>query len=50
MTEAAEQQMRFVFALRQKGVMDARVLEAMERIDRGLRLALGRRELGHCRQ
>ena len=27
--------MRFVFALRQKGVMDARVLEAMEKIDRG---------------
>ncbi len=35
MTEAAEQQMRFVFALRQRGVMDARVLEAMERVDRG---------------
>jgi len=27
--------MRFVFALRQRGVMDARVLEAMEKIDRG---------------
>ena len=35
MTEAAEQRMRFVFALRQRGVTDTRVLEAMERIDRG---------------
>lgn len=35
MTPADEQRMRFVFALRQKGVMDARVLEAMEKIDRG---------------
>lgn len=30
-----EQQMQFVFALRQKGVRDKRVLEAMEKIDRG---------------
>ena len=35
MTSPAEQRMRFVFALRQRGVMDARVLEAMEKIDRG---------------
>ena len=35
MTLADETRMRFVFALRQKGVMDARVLEAMEKIDRG---------------
>lgn len=35
MTPEDEQRMRFVFALRQKGVMDARVLEAMEKIDRG---------------
>ena len=35
MTPADEQRMRFVFALRQRGVMDARVLEAMEKIDRG---------------
>ncbi|MDJ0638416.1 MAG: protein-L-isoaspartate(D-aspartate) O-methyltransferase [Paracoccaceae bacterium] len=27
--------MRFLFALRQRGVMDTRVLEAMEKIDRG---------------
>lgn len=31
----AERQMQFVFALRQRGVMDRRVLEAMEKIDRG---------------
>lgn len=31
----AEQQMRFVYALRSKGVTDARVLTAMEKIDRG---------------
>lgn len=31
----AERQMRFLFALRRQGVTDARVLEAMERIDRG---------------
>ena len=30
-----ERQMQFVFALRQKGVRDKRVLEAMEKIDRG---------------
>jgi protein-L-isoaspartate(D-aspartate) O-methyltransferase len=35
MTEFAERQMQFVFALRQKGVRDKRVLEAMEKIDRG---------------
>ena len=33
--EAAERKMRFLFALRQRGVTDPRVLEAMERIDRG---------------
>jgi protein-L-isoaspartate(D-aspartate) O-methyltransferase len=32
----AERQMRFLYALRSKGVTDARVLSAMERIDRGL--------------
>jgi protein-L-isoaspartate(D-aspartate) O-methyltransferase len=31
----AERKMRFLFALRSKGVTDARVLTAMERIDRG---------------
>ncbi|MGR3814629.1 MAG: protein-L-isoaspartate(D-aspartate) O-methyltransferase [Cognatishimia activa] len=31
----AEQKMRFMFALRSKGVTDARVLTAMETIDRG---------------
>ena len=31
----AERQMQFVFALRQRGVMDTRVLEAMEKVDRG---------------
>ena len=31
----AERQMRFVYALRSHGVTDARVLTAMERIDRG---------------
>lgn len=30
-----ERQMQFVFSLRQKGVRDKRVLEAMEKIDRG---------------
>ena len=35
MIENAEQRMQFVFQLRQRGVMDARVLEAMEKIDRG---------------
>ncbi|MGV6850141.1 MAG: protein-L-isoaspartate(D-aspartate) O-methyltransferase [Marinibacterium sp.] len=33
--EAAETKMRFLFALRSKGVTDARVLNAMETIDRG---------------
>jgi protein-L-isoaspartate(D-aspartate) O-methyltransferase len=32
----AERIMRFLFALRSRGVTDARVLSAMERIDRGL--------------
>jgi protein-L-isoaspartate(D-aspartate) O-methyltransferase len=32
----AEQQMRFLFALRSRGVTDARVLTAMEKVDRGL--------------
>ncbi|MGV8988360.1 MAG: protein-L-isoaspartate(D-aspartate) O-methyltransferase [Cypionkella sp.] len=32
---AAERKMRFLFALRSHGVTDARVLNAMERIDRG---------------
>lgn len=31
----AEAKMQFLFALRSKGVMDKRVLEAMEKIDRG---------------
>ena len=31
----AERQMRFLFALRSRGITDARVLTAMERIDRG---------------
>jgi len=35
MTDEAERQMRFLYALRSKGVTDARVLTAMERIDRG---------------
>lgn len=35
MTVDAEQQMAFLFALRQRGVTDKRVLEAMEKIDRG---------------
>ena len=35
MTASAEQQMRFVYALRSKGITDARVLSAMEQIDRG---------------
>ena len=33
--ELAEQKMRFLFALRSRGVTDARVLTAMEKIDRG---------------
>ena len=32
----AERKMRFLFALRSRGVTDARVLTAMEKIDRGL--------------
>ena len=32
----AERQMRFLFALRSRGVTDARVLTAMEKVDRGL--------------
>lgn len=35
MSEAAERKMRFLFALRSKGVTDASVLGAMEAIDRG---------------
>ncbi len=34
--EEAERKMRFLFALRSRGVTDARVLGAMERVDRGL--------------
>lgn len=34
--ELAERKMRFLFALRSRGVTDTRVLNAMERIDRGL--------------
>ena len=34
--DLAMRKMRFLFALRSKGVTDARVLTAMERIDRGL--------------
>ena len=33
--DPAERKMRFLFALRQRGVTEPRVLEAMERIDRG---------------
>jgi len=33
--DEAERKMQFLFALRSKGVMDKRVLTAMERIDRG---------------
>lgn len=36
MNDLAERQMAFLFALRQKGVTDKRVLEAMEKIDRGV--------------
>jgi protein-L-isoaspartate(D-aspartate) O-methyltransferase len=35
MTDAAERKMRFLYTLRSRGVTDARVLTAMERIDRG---------------
>jgi len=34
--ERAERKMRFLFALRSRGVTDTRVLTAMERVDRGL--------------
>ena len=34
--ELAERKMRFLFALRSRGVTDRRVLEAMEAVDRGL--------------
>ncbi|MBP9952583.1 MAG: protein-L-isoaspartate(D-aspartate) O-methyltransferase [Cypionkella sp.] len=33
--EAAERKMRFLYALRSRGVTDARVLTAMEQVDRG---------------
>jgi len=36
MTDEAERKMQFLFALRSRGVMDKRVLEAMEKIDRGI--------------
>ncbi len=36
MTVSAEDKMQFLFALRSRGVTDARVLTAMEEIDRGL--------------
>jgi protein-L-isoaspartate(D-aspartate) O-methyltransferase len=35
MTDTAERKMRFLYALRSKGVTDTRVLTAMEKIDRG---------------
>ncbi|SES16154.1 protein-L-isoaspartate(D-aspartate) O-methyltransferase [Tranquillimonas rosea] len=35
MTDDAERKMQFLFALRSKGVTDKRVLEAMEKVDRG---------------
>ena len=35
MSDDAERKMQFLFALRSKGVTDKRVLEAMEKIDRG---------------
>jgi protein-L-isoaspartate(D-aspartate) O-methyltransferase len=35
-SELAERKMRFLFALRSRGVTDSRVLTAMEKIDRGL--------------
>lgn len=40
MTEA-ERKMQFLFALRSHGVTDKRVLEAMEKVDRGLFLGAG---------
>ncbi len=36
MTDRAEEKMRFLFTLRSRGVTDARVLGAMEAVDRGL--------------
>ncbi len=36
MTDSAERKMRFLYALRSRGVTDIRVLTAMERIDRGV--------------
>ncbi|MCU0801995.1 MAG: protein-L-isoaspartate(D-aspartate) O-methyltransferase [Rhodobacteraceae bacterium] len=33
--DLAERKMRFIFAIRSRGVTDARVLNAMERVDRG---------------
>ena len=36
MTSEAERKMQFLFALRSKGVIDNRVLSAMEKVDRGL--------------
>jgi len=36
MTDEATRKMQFLFQLRQKGVTDTRVLQAMERVDRGL--------------
>lgn len=36
MSSEAERKMQFLFALRSKGVTDARVLSTMEKIDRGL--------------
>ncbi len=35
MIDEAERQMQFLFALRSRGVRDKRVLEAMEKVDRG---------------
>ena len=35
-SEDAERKMQFLFALRTRGVRDTRVLEAMEKVDRGL--------------
>ena len=37
--DLAERKMRFLFALRSRGVTEARVLTAMERVDRIARLA-----------
>jgi protein-L-isoaspartate(D-aspartate) O-methyltransferase len=36
MTDTAERKMRFLYAIRSKGVTDAAVLTAMEKIDRGM--------------